>query len=151
MRKVLLLSVVCIFIGVSLSAQNNALTYRNGVWQNGIRLSSSDVKALMVNDPEALSVYKKGQGLVVAGYIIGIPCAAAFGFDLGTRMGGGKGNATVLAAGAVGTVVSLIMSLVGENNVKQSVQLYNSKLGGETSYRIDFGLNRTGIGLSLTF
>jgi len=135
----------------SVSAQSE-LTYQNGIFQNGAKLTPEQVRGVMSSNAEALQQYNSGRSLFVAGQVIAYPSAFLLGWDLGTRLGGGEGNGTLLAVGAVGTVVGLIMGFSGESQIKKSVQLYNTK----TSYnavpsQLNFGFTQTGIGFSMKF
>ena len=127
------------------------LSYKDGVWQNGTKLSADKVRSVMSGNSEALQQYNSGKSLYLAGQIIGYPCAFLFGWDLGTRLAGGEGNGTLLGVGAAGTVVGLIMMFSGESKIKTSVKLYNSKANNSVSYQIDFGFTQTGIGLCMRF
>ena len=156
MKKVIFLFVAGITLCVSVSAQSE-LTYKSevfqsGIFQGGTKLNANQVKEVMSGNNEALGQYSSGRTLFVLGQVISYPCAAMLGWDLGTRTGGGKGNGTLLAVGAVGTVVGLIMGLSGEKRIKNSVLLYNSKVSNNTvSYQVNFGFTQTGVGLSMCF
>ena len=53
-------------------------------------MSSSHAGELMTNNNDALSKYNKGRTLSITGMVIGCPFAFCFGWDLGTRLGGGN-------------------------------------------------------------
>lgn len=127
------------------------LKYKNGIWQNGVKLSAKKVRETMAGNNEALQLYNSGKSLLLVGQIIGYPSAFLFGFDLGTRTGGGKGNTALLIAGGAGTAAGLIMMFTGEGKMKTSVQLYNSKVNNSVSSQLNFGFTQTGIGLSFRF
>ena len=138
-------------ICASVSAQTE-LTYKNGVLQNGTKLNAEQVRAVMSGNNEALELYNSGRSLFVVGQVISYPCAAMLGWDLGTRLGGGNGSGTLLAVGAVGTAVGLIIGASGEKKIKNSVSLYNSKARSNlVSYQVNFGFTQTGVGLSVRF
>ena len=156
MKKVFFLFLTSIALCISVSAQSE-LTYKSevfqsGIFQGGTKLNASQVREVMSGNDEALGQYNSGRTLFVLGQVISYPCAAMLGWDLGTRAGGGEGNGTLLAVGAVGTVVGLIMGFSGEKRVKNSVLLYNSKASNNSvSYRVNFGFTQTGVGLSMCF
>ena len=127
------------------------LSYNNGVYRNGTKLSSEQIKGIMAENYEALQIYRSGKTLSTVGQIIAYPCAFIFGYDVGTRIGGGEGNGALLGVGAAGTVIGLIMGFSGEKKIKTSVQLYNSGVNTKLSYKIDFGLTPTGVGLCMRF
>ena len=153
------LFITCVTLCFSVSAQSE-LTYKSQAWsnknggtfQNGTKLSPSKVREIMSGNSEALKSYNSGRALLITGCVISYPCAAMLGWDLGTRTGGGKGNGTLLAVGATGTVVGIIMGFCGEGKIKKSVSLYNSKAGGNTvACLVNFGFTPTGVGLSVRF
>ena len=153
------LFLVSIVMCVSVSAQSE-LIYKSQAWSNknggtfqsGTKLSPSEVREVMSGNSEALKSYNSGRGLLITGCVVAYPCAAMLGWDLGTRTGGGKGNGTLLAVGATGTVVGIIMGFCGEGKMKKSVQLYNSKTNNNTvSYQVNFGFTQTGVGFSMNF
>ena len=135
MTKVMSLFIVGIALCVSVSAQSE-LTFKSQAWsnknggtfQNGAKLKPNQVREVMSGNSEALKSYNSGRALLITGCVIAYPCAAMLGWDLGTRTGGGEGNGTLLAVGATGTVVGIIMGFCGEGKMKKSVQLYNSKM-----------------------
>ena len=151
MKKGMYLFIVGIALCASVYAQSE-LTYKNGVLQNGVKLKAEQVRKVMSGNSEALELYNSGRSLSVTGSVIAYPCAFLLGFDLGTRLGGGEGNGAVLAVGAVGTVVGLLVGSSGEKKIKNSVLLYNSKAGSNTvACRVNFGFTPTGVGLSVRF
>ena len=151
MKKKIYFFIVGIMLCVSVFAQSE-LIYNNGVFQNGTKLKAEQVKGAMSDNSEALALYNSGRSLFVVGQVIAYPSAFLLGFDLGTRLGGGEGNGTVLAVGAVGTVVGLIIGLSGEKKIKNSVLLYNSKASNSAvPYQINFGFTQTGVGLGIRF
>jgi len=154
MTRLISLFIVGIALCVSVSAQSE-LTYKSeafqtGIFQNETKLTANQVREVMSGNNEALEQYKSGRTLFVVGQVISYPCAAMFGWDLGTRLGGGKGNGTLLAVGGVGTVVGLIMGFSGEKKIKNSVSLYNSKTS-TVSYQVNFGFTQTGVGFNMRF
>lgn len=132
------------------------LTIRQDFWglkiMQGTRsLSAVEVKQVYINNGEALSKYSKGKSLTAIGNIIGIPCGFAFGWQLGTGMGGGEINTGVLIGSGVGFVGGLIMTISGENAIKKSVTIYNSHLQDKTVSQLSLKLNENGVGLCFSF
>ena len=156
MKKLIFSFFVSITLCISTSAQSELIYksnfFESGVFQNGTKLKPKQVREVISENSEALDLYNNGRTLLVAGCVISYPCAAMLGWDLGVRTGGGEGNGTLLAIGAVGTVVGLIMGISGEKKMKNSVQLYNSKASNNAvSYQVNFGFTQTGVGFSICF
>jgi hypothetical protein len=153
MKTKTILYIVFSFMLFSGNAQNDSLSYKNGFWKNGEKLSKSTAKELVLNDCEALAKFKNAQTYEVIGYIIGCPSAYAFGYDLGTRLGGGQGNSTLLLVGGIGTAVGLFFSFSSEFNYKQSAIIFNkSRSRDKNLTSINWGLTPNGgIGLTLKF
>ena len=156
MKKELFLFFAVVSLCFTAFAQSE-LTYKsevfqNGIFQNGTKLKAYQVRKVMEENNEALALYNSGRPMFVMGQVIAYPCAFLLGFDLGTRLGGGEGNGTLLVIGATGTVAGLIIGLIGESKIKTSVSLYNSKANENTaSCQVDFGLTPTGVGICMRF
>ena len=152
MKKFIYLFLVSIMLCGSLTAQSE-LTYRGGVVQDGVKLKADQVRELMSYDRDVLKLYNSGRSLLMVGQVIALPSACMLGWDLGQRLGGAEGNGTLLAVGAIGTAVGLLIALPGEKKIKNSVKLYNSNVSkNTTSYQIEFGLTPTGgVGLCMRF
>jgi len=127
------------------------LSYDNGVRQNRAKLTSEQVRTVMADNSKALQLYNNGRALYTAGQLLACPGAFLLGWDIGTRLSGGEGNGTLIIVGAAGMAFGLVMATLGENKIKTSVQLYNSKANNSLSYQINFGFTQTGVGLSLRF
>ena len=149
MKKVFLF-IAAITLCFSVSAQSELTRRSDRVFQDGARLQPNQVREIMATNSEALALYNSGRSLVLTGQIIGVPFACLFGYDLGTRLGGGEGNNTLLAVGAGGTAVGLIIGFIGESRIGQSVSLYNSTVNN-VSYQVNFGFTPSGIGFTVNF
>lgn len=141
-RTTIYLLLFLVFIG-NIYGQSDSLIYKNGIWKDGYKLKTSNIKELMTVNENALQVFNSGKTLEVISYVIGCPSGFVFGYDLGTRLGGGKGNNTTLIVSGIGTTVGLIIGFAAENKLKQSVILYNSRFKSETS-SLHFGITDTG-------
>ena len=149
MKKTIIISILSLFLAANIFGQSNELHYRNGVWQGDEKLSASEVRAIMSYNSEALRLYNSGKTMEIIGYVLVVPGAFFVGYDLGTRLAGGEGSTAMLVAGGGGLVAGLVIGLVGEGKVKQSVTLYNSTQKGK---KISLGLTPTGnLGLTMNF
>lgn len=137
------------------SENTKSLLYYNRrvVWQDGIKLTPELTRTVMLGNHEAIQQYNSGRSLYIVGQVISIPCAALLGWDLGSRIGSGgeEGDALLLGVGATGTLIGLLISFSGQNKIKTSLQLYNSKARNIGAYKMNFGFTESGIGLSMRF
>jgi len=156
MAKKICLLIVGMALSVGVFAQSE-LSYRNGVWQNGSKITPDQVRTLMAKNKEALAQYNTGRGLFIAGPIIAIPAAFLVGWDLGTRLAKKEGNNALLIGSVAGSFLGLVMSLVGEEKMKNAVSLYNAtkpepKKEQFIIQQINLGLTQTGgVGVSVRF
>ena len=152
MFKKVSLFVLATVLTVSFVQAQSELTYKGGVMQDGTKLTPTKVREVMSGNSEALKTFNSGQALGTVGVIFGGIGGGLIGWDLGTRLGGGEGNGTLLAIGGVTTGIGLVFALIGDANVKKSVTLYNSRLSNNSvSYQINFGITQTGVGFSMRF
>ena len=153
MKRVSLFILVTV-LTVSFAQAQTPLTYNGGVIE-GRMLTHAQVKDVMSVNSEALRAYNSGKVFETAGLIFDVVGAGFLVWDLGKRIEGGKakGNDTLLAIGFSAGAVGAILGLIGDAQLKKSVKLYNSKLGGNSlSYQIDFGLTQTGgVGFNMRF
>lgn len=82
----------------------------------------------------------------ITGIVIGSIGAFGFGYDMGGRLAGGKGNTALLVGGGGVMVGGIIMYYVGEKKMKKALTLYENN---STSFYIS--PTQTGIGLCLNF
>lgn len=142
--KTILILVFSCFI-TSIYAQNDSLSYKNGFYKNDVMISKRAVKELVLTDSKALASFKSAQTLEVIGYIIGYPSAFAFGYDLGYRLGGGKGNNTMLIAGGIGTSVGVLFTFLSQANYKKSIKIYNNNRAEHKNISsLNFGVTSNG-------
>ena len=119
--------------------------------------SPRTVKELMDEYPEALKLYEKGiknTGLSTTLLFTGTLTACTFGIisagkhdPAESRKYAAIGLGIDLAAfaGAIYTVFK------GKKCIRESVELYNSAIGKPVSYKIDFGIQKSGVGFALKF
>lgn len=107
----------------------------------------------MSNDPRALRLYNNGRNLHIIGMGIAIQGSFMFGHDLGTRLGGGGegDNAMLITSGSL-ILIGLILANSSENNIKNALNLYNSRVPAEKeSLELSFGFTQSGVGFTLGF
>lgn len=118
MKKIVFLFILFFALCNKSVGQCDSLSYKNGIWKDGQKLSTEDVRSVMANNSEALKLYNSGKTLKIFYYIVGLPSAYMLGYDLGGRLAGGPGNSTMLIAGGIGTAAGLILSFAAESNSK---------------------------------
>lgn len=96
--------------------------------------------------PEDYKMFTNGRSSYVGGTIIGVIGAIPFGWNLGALAAGGEINREMFIGGGIVMVGGLVISMIGENRIKEAVSHYNSYLTfvptinwGHTN-DLDFGL-----------
>lgn len=146
-----LFAIGVVFMG-SVSAQSK-LNYEGGgkIQQNGVILKPTQVREIMTVNSGALSLYNSGKSMSTTGAVIMIPGAILFG--VGTyQLIAESTFSPLLIGGAVVWGAGFIVNISGNNKIKNSVLLYNSKTTNkDVSYQVNFGLTETGLGVSMRF
>ena len=57
------------------------LAYKNGVWQNGIKITPNQVSSIMSANGDAFQHYSSGRALSIVGQIIVYPSAVCLGYE----------------------------------------------------------------------
>ena len=115
------------------------------------KLDSKAIRHLYGPYREPMFHYNRGKKMVVAGNIIGMTGAFMLGWSVGKSIGGGEINNTTIAIGAIGVIGGLTMLLLGNNEIRHSVSLYNSAISKTSAMKLGIGPTRHGVGLSLIF
>ncbi len=103
-------------------------------------------------DPRALRLYNHGRNLHIIGMGIAMPGSFMFGHDLGTRLGGGEGDNSMLITSGGLIVIGWILANSSENYIKNALNLYNSRVPAEQeSLELSFGFTQSGVGFTLRF
>ncbi|MBO4602312.1 MAG: hypothetical protein J5651_04045 [Salinivirgaceae bacterium] len=114
-----------------------------------------DLSGLVAINPEAVKYADKARTNNTFALIFS--CAGGFmiGWPLGTYLGGGDPEWTLLAVGAGSLTVGMIFNSCTKKNARKAVEIYNGGAGIPTSKHIQselgIGLTGNGIGLSLRF
>ena len=138
--------------------------YDDGIYQNGIRLTSKEVKELMKDNKDALSKYKSGRIQYITGKCIFYPFIIPVGLGLVFIMAGvADAEAGILGnefyyiaggvfmlGGGVGMLIGYWTYDGGERKIKQAVGLYNANINNN-KVSVNFGLTGNGVGLSIGF
>ena len=123
--------------------------------QNGNRMTMGKLVNAMESNSEALKFMKKAKSNNVLASILGGAGGALIGFPIGTAIGGGYANWTLVGIGAGLVAIGIPISSGVNKNGKKAVELYNSSLNSTSYYEFkpEFKIvaNGNGIGLSMNF
>jgi len=130
----------------------------SAIFQNGNKISLNQAKEIAKTNEEIVKKISAAQFNRTLGGIIGLPGGFAFGWTIGSSLGGSnntiKPNWTVGGIGAAMMVVGTIMQFKGDKQLKEAVSEYNTTLG-ETASRFEpeFYLVSTenGLGMAMKF
>jgi len=127
------------------------------VYLNDIKQNSRNVKTIMDENTEAISLYESGKLMCD----LSNTCALAVivtSFTASTIANKQKEDADRVRISAIGLsidgafiITAIILSSRGKKNIRKAVDLYNSSLSKPVSYNFNFGLQENGIGLGITF
>jgi hypothetical protein len=152
--KTIFLCLLITLLPVALTAQGQTkdLSFKSGTWTYNYYLDGEQVpfdtfiNELNENNAEAGNMFNSGKNLSVTGMVIGSLGAFCFGYDLGTRLGGGEGSMPLLAGGGGVMLGGIIMYYVGEGKMKKALTLFENN-----STSLYMGPTSTGIGLCFNF
>ncbi len=168
MKKSIFLS-FCLLIGFYLHGQESEkafnsevftvqneernLSFKSTIWSYNYYIGSQrvsyDTFRNKLNESNVINVnnmFNSGKNISIAGNIIGSIGAFCVGFDLGTRLGGNKGNTALLAGGGGVMLGGIIMYYAGAGKMKKALTLYKDNVA--TLY---VSPTQTGIGLCFNF
>jgi predicted lipid-binding transport protein (Tim44 family) len=123
-------------------------------YQEGRRLNLNQLAKTMKSNPEAYKHIKKARSNYTGSMILGYAGGFMVGWPLGTAIAGGEPNWIIAGIGAGIIVASIPFTRKTNEQAKKAVELYNR---GEVtgSYhdkpKLEFALNRNGIGFRLIF
>jgi len=97
--------------------------------RSGTRLSTSEVKNIYSENQDALDRFSAGRTSKILGDVIGFPAGYIVGYQIGKYL---TSNPTVsgrwFGIGSVATVVSILLTRSGINNIRQSM-FYSQAIG----------------------
>ncbi len=124
------------------------------VYDRDVKLLSSEVKSLMYSEnAEALEMYTDGKRLEIVGYIVSFAGGFLFGYEIGNLLfNRGEYMDPLLIGVSLGVAgVGYVIGYIAGNKIDTAIELYNSTIRDKTACQLKFGLNNSGIGLSLKF
>ena len=162
MKKILFIVAVIFSFSANVSAQNVFSVKETGIYGrhymiDGQRVPYETFTQAMADDQREM--FDSGRSLYTGGQIIGCIGASMVGWDLGGRLAKSMNpphngtketndDYTLLIAGGGITVVGIIMSAVGNKQMKKALTLHDNPF---TDGSIELGFTKTGIGLSMRF
>jgi hypothetical protein len=141
------------------SSSSQALTCRAGTIRlNGKSLPSAEIKKIYEPYPNAMRSYNSGKTLSVVGDVMGygvvgvclISALRAKDFEFGSPQARSI-YATGLIIAIPLFVGDIVLVSVGRGKIRSSVNQYNTAINKPVTYKLDFGINRNGIGFALKF
>lgn len=120
---------------------------------DGYQLSPENMKFVMRNNSESLRYFKKVQTYSILSFGMGYVGGACIGWPIGTAIGGGKPNWMIAAIGCGIIAATIPIMNTSNRNLKEAVDSYNRGVPYSYKPSIDarFGLNNSGLGISLRF
>ena len=149
-----LLILACLFIMTGASAQQITME-RGKFYQEGKQISSYETKKLLMANPEAYKLFKKGKNKeALGGALIGVGSALIVGDIIKGLVSDAQYPSGFTYVGAAAIAVSIPV-LSGKNKkIREGVELYNKGLSDGTD-ATDFNMNvisnANGYGIQITF
>ena len=123
--------------------------------QNGNQMSMKDLVKTMESNQQAFNLIKKARLNNTLASIIGFAGGWLIGWPIGTAIGGGKANWTLVGIGAGIVAIGIPISSSASKKARQAVELYNSSLNSTSFYKFNSKFkiiaSSNGIGLSINF
>lgn len=146
-----------LFAAVAVNAQTELggkeLRVTSGFWGYSYyvgdsKVSSKEFAEVVKQKENVYKVFKSGKNLATTGTVISTVGAFFVGYDLGARLGGGKGNTGMLLGGGAVAAGGIALALIGESKMKKAVRLFN---GENTACSLQLGASPGGVSLSFNF
>jgi hypothetical protein len=158
MRNLLLILIFALTIPIICNAQKIEIQKVFGGYkftQNEKNLTMSDLVIKMEANTEAQSYIKKAKSTNALASVLGGIGGGLIGYPIGTAMGGGEANWTLVAIGAGIVAISIPITSKTKKNARKAVDLYNSSLLNTSHYEFKPHFKvlaaGNGIGLSMNF
>ena len=139
---------------IAAQEQPEELSFKSGTWAYEYYAGDQAIpyaafkERLASYDKDLSSRFNSGKNLSITGIVIGSIGAFCFGYDIGTRLAGVKGNTPLLVGGGVVMCTGIAMSYVGERKMRKVLTLYKHK-DSVASLMIHSGY--LGLGISFNF
>jgi hypothetical protein len=128
----------------------------SAIYLNGKKISLNEAKEIAKSNEEIVKKLSSAQTNRTLGGIISYPGSFAFGYTLGTSLGGNniKPNWTVGGIGALMMIVGAIMQGKGNKQLNEAINDYNASIVKPTSSfnpEFYFATSENGLGLTMRF
>jgi len=119
------------------------------VFQDGRRLSNSEVRHVMATNFGALTTFNRGRNQRVWGHVLAYTGSFYFGLTLGMTLAGEFFFLDWLISAALLTPGFILISR-GQSTIEQAVGMYNRQ-NNLSNIELSFGPTQNGVGLTLNF
>ena len=126
----------------------------NTLFQNNKRISNSKVLEMMKSNTDAYHLMKSAKTSAIWSKILGFAGGFMVGYPIGSAIGGGKANWTLVGVGAGFIVAAIPLNSTFNKKSTKAIKLYNAGvLSTFYQFKPTFYLNikGTGIALSINF
>jgi len=157
MKNIILTIVVAIFTFLNVNAQKIELKKsfgENFFYQNGEKLSSKQLTAILKSNSESLDLMKSAKSNYTWATILGVSGGALVGFPIGTAVGGGDAKWELAGVGAALILVAIPILNNYNKKTKAAVTLYNAddpNVSASFQPEFNFNFRGTRLGISMNF
>ncbi len=124
---------------------------------DGKKQSVTDIRTLMEDYPDALSAYETGRKMYMRtnycayGVILTSLVSTVIANGMEEESDAQQVRYVALAIDGGFIITAIVLASKGKQNIKSSVNIYNSSVQKTTPFSLNLGLQQNGIGLALKF
>jgi len=123
--------------------------------QNGRQLRMAEMVSIVKVEDLAYTKMQSAKSNTTMASILGAAGGLLIGWPIGSAIAGGEPNWTLAIVGAGLIVVSIPISIKGNNQATEAVNIYNASLDKQaynnSSTQVRFSINSNGVGFVLKF
>jgi hypothetical protein len=162
LRFIILICCILFFSPVKAQQKNN-LVYRHSgfgllnkkYFLNDVKISKRNVGQLLEKENnEAYKVFKSARAQSITGTLLTLPAGVLFIVGVGSYAFAGwrdvTENPALLIAGIVGMSGALVLIINANGKFKRAADIYNHSNSSTGKMQLNFGLTRSGVGLTLS-
>lgn len=136
-----------------ISSPNLVFISCTNIQENGIKMTTDQLKEKFSFDSSILEQYKTGKGLRTAGNIAffgGLGILIIQGsLNVSGESASGEKSFNIMWLGLGGVVLSVPLLVSGKSKIKEALNAYNSR--NKTTYQVQLNLNNSGLGICMSF